>query len=147
MVRREKNSGSFIDLLVTPNLRTSTLKALQFIQFNGEAYDTILLDFPEELENKVTEFAHEQVSYDEFLEHLERNEIIPEPVTSWEYTAKPILEALPRLKIKFPHFKIHCYGSRENEASTMDISQTLARLTLRTILTDKVNCNLWRETI
>jgi hypothetical protein len=147
MRSREENHKSFIDLLVTPNLRTSTLKALQYIQLNGEHYDTLLLNFPEELEPKVVALASKQISPGELFEYLERSEIIPEPVTSWEYTARPILKALPGLKTGFPDLKIQCYGNKETEASSMDISHAYARLTLRTIITSKVDLSSWRETI
>jgi hypothetical protein len=142
-MRRKGNSSSFIDLLVTPNLITSTVKALQHIQYNIDAYDTLLLNFPEELEEKIGELASEQISLREFLQYIERRELIPQPITSWVYTAKPILEALKGLS---PYLKIDCYGSLEMEASSMDVSLAFAQLTLRTIITNKVDHDAWRET-
>jgi hypothetical protein len=147
MKGRGESHKSSIDLLVTPKLVTSTLKALDHIRLKGEDYDTLLLNFPEEIEHKVRELAYKQISQREFLEYIESNEIIPEPITSWKYTAQPIIEALPELKNKFPYIKIRCYGGVETEASSMDISHTLARLTLRTIITSNVNQNSWRDII
>jgi hypothetical protein len=142
-MRGKGDSCSFIDLLVTPNLRTSTIKALQHIQYNIDAYDTLLLNFPEEMEGKIGELATEQISLRKFLEYVENNELIPHPITSWVYTAKPILEVLHRLS---PYIKIYCYGSSEMEASSMDVSIAFAQLTLRTIITNKVYHDSWRKT-
>jgi hypothetical protein len=147
MGRRETKYDTSLDLLKTPNLRTSTLKALEYLKFNGEAYDSLLLDFPEELEYNVVKFTYNKISYEGLIEEIEKNKIIPEPISSWEYTAKPILEVLPWLKVKFPGLEIQYYGRKEIETSNMDISLTLANLTLRTIITGKVDCNLWKETI
>ena len=141
------DNTSFIEILVTPNLRTSTLKTLQHIQYKAESYDTLLLNFPEELENKVAELASEQITQDEFLEHLEKHEIIPQPITSWTYTAQPLLEAIPRLHRDHPNLKIHCYHSTEAMTNSMNISTAYAQLTLRTIITNKIEYDSWRETI
>jgi hypothetical protein len=147
MKSRENGSNPFIELLITPNLRTSTLKTLQLIQYKGDSYDTLLVNFPEELENKVLELASRQISQSELLEYIEKHELIPQPITSWIYTAQPLLEALPGLLLEFPNLQIYCYGSKEAEVNNMDISIVFARLTLRTIITGKVDHESWRETL
>lgn len=147
MVGKGKNQKSAIRLLVAPNLRSSILKVIQYFLLKGGLYDTLLLNFPEEMENRIKEFVLKNLAYEEVLEYILERRIIPDPVSSWEYTAKPVIEALPKIVRKFPDLNIYCYGSSNYESSAMEISHTFARLTLRTILTERVDLRTWRETI
>lgn len=136
-----------IDLLLSPNLRTSSMKASHILQEKGGRYEAFLLNFPEEMEDRVLELAAEQVSYDELVDEVRRNDLIPEPEGSWEYAAKPILEALPQLARRFPNLTILCYGSREDEFASLKVAVRIARLILRTTLTGEVELGRWRETL
>jgi len=136
-----------IDLILSPNLRTSSMKATQLLQERGGGYEALLLNFPEEMEDAVVDLAAEQVSYEELIDEVGRRNIIPEPKGSWEYAAKLILEALPLLARRFPNLTILCYGSRGDEFAYMEVAVRIARLILRTTLTEEVEIGRWRETL
>jgi hypothetical protein len=59
-----------IDLLLTPNLRTSSMKVSQILQEKGDRYEVLLLNFSEEIEDRVVKLAAEQVSYDELIDEV-----------------------------------------------------------------------------
>jgi hypothetical protein len=123
------------------------MKASQILQDKGDGYDAFLLNFPVEMEDRVVDLAAEQVSYDELIDEIGGRDLIPEPVGSWEYDARPILKVLPQLARRFPHLTILCYGSREDEFASTEVAVRVARLTLRTALTGEVEHGEWRETL
>lgn len=138
---------SCIDLLLSPNLRISSMKASKLLQEKSSGCDVFLLNFPEEMEDRVVDLASEQISYDELIDEVRKLGLIPEPEGSWIYTVKPIIEALPQLARRSPNLAIHCYGSRENEFRSMEIAVRIIRLTLRTTLIGEVEHESWRETL
>jgi hypothetical protein len=143
----EKIRKTSLNLIMVPNLKISTIKAIHYITLKDGGYDTFLLNFPEEVESILTDLASDIVSFDEFLNDIISRDIIPDPLTSWLYAMEPIFEALPNLLRTFSNLDIRCYGSKEGEADLMDISNELVHLILRTIITERVDHKLWRETI
>jgi len=140
-----EGSLSSIDLLLSPNLRTSNMKASKLLQEKSSRYEALLLNFPEEMEDRVVDFASEEISYNELLDDIRKYSLIPKPEGSWEYAVKPILEILPQLARSFPNLAILCYGNRENEFRSMEVAVWMTRLTLRTTLTGEVEHVSWRE--
>jgi len=136
-----------IDLILSPNLRTSSMKTSHLLKERGGAYETFLLNFPVEMEESVMELAGEHISYDELIDEVWRCDLIPEPRGSWEYIIRPLLEALPQLAQTFPNLTICCYGSREHEFASMKVATRIARLTLRTSITGEVESEEWRNTL
>ncbi len=134
-----------IDLVLSPNLRTSSMKTSHLLKDRGGGYEAFLLNFPMEMEDIVMELASENISYDELIDEVRRSNLIPEPKGSWEYIVKPILEALPQLAQRFHNLTIYCYGSQEHEFASMKVAVRLARLTLRTVIIGEVEFEMWRD--
>lgn len=144
---RRVDSTAVVDLLLAPNLRTSSMKASRILKEWGGGYDILLLNVPMEMEGILRELAAEHISCDELIDEARRLDLIPEPSGSWDYFMRPIFEALPRIAETFPDIDLGCYGSREDEHASMEVSVRAARLILRTILTGEVEVDRWRETL
>lgn len=138
---------SSIDIVLSPNLRTSSIKTSRLLKERGGGYGSLLLNVPAEMEEIVVELAAENISYGEFVDEIMGRDLIPEPEGSWEYGMGSIMEALPHLARRYPHLSIRCYGSREDEFASTKIAVKVARLILRTILTGKVEVEEWRRTL
>lgn len=136
-----------IDLILSPNLRTSSMKTSHLLKERGGEYETFLLNFPVEMEEIVIELAAEHISYDELIDEVWRCDLIPEPRGSWEYNIRPLLEALPQLAQTLPNLTICCYGSKEHEFASMKVATMIARLILRTMITGEVEFEKWRDTL
>jgi len=134
-----------IDLILSPNLRTSSMKTSHLLKEMGGGYEVFFLNVPFEMEDIITELATEQISYDELIGKVRRCNLIPEPEGSWEYNIRPILEVLPQIVQRFSNLTIYCYGNREQEFASMKIAVRIARLILRTIMIGKVELKKWRD--
>lgn len=136
-----------IELIATPDLKTASLRASKLLRETIVNYKVLLLNLPEEMEETLTEFMCESISYDELIDETLENRFMPEPHGSWEYAFRPILEILPELRSRFRELEILCYGSSEDELASSNIASTLACFTLRTSLTGGVNADEWRLAI
>ena len=134
-----------IQLLLSPNLRTSNMKLADLLQQTVARFGSLFLDFPREMSGLINDLAVENISYDELLDEVRRSRLIPEPVASFEYAAKPVLSALTKIRSINPGLEIVCYGSSENEFASMNNAVELARLTLRTSMTGRVDVKDWRR--
>ena len=134
-------------LVLSPNLKTSSMKASRLLEDIGVRFETLLLNLPVEMEEELMELASGSMSADEFVDEARRRRLIPEPVGAWEYSARPMLEALPRLEGRFPDLSARCYGSSEREFESVDEAVKIAKLTLRTALRGDVEVGEWRETL
>ena len=134
-------------LVLSPNLKTSSMKASRLLEDTGVRFETLLLNLPVEMEEELMELARGSLSADEFVDEARRRSVIPEPVGAWEYSARPILEALPRIERKFPGLSTRCYGSSEREFASVNAAVRIAKLTLRTVLRGSVEVEEWRETL
>ena len=131
-------------LIVSPNLKTSSMKVSNLLREIGSGFETLLLNLPWEMEDIVTDLASELVSYDEFIIEAIRRRLIPEPIGSWEYAFKPILDVIRPLSIKNPHLRTRCYGRSESEFALMSAAVRVMSLTLRTMVTGEVVIDRWR---
>jgi hypothetical protein len=132
-------------LVLSPNLKTSSMKAAYLLEEIGNRFDTLLLKFPKELEEDLIKRALGAISVDQFIDEAVKRNLIPEPFGAWEYTARPFLYALPKIFEKCPNLSIRCYSNSENEFASVDIGVEIAKLTLRTALTGNVEIREWRE--
>lgn len=130
-------------LILHPDLRISMLRVVNLLRGAIRGYRGLLLDLPSEMEDAVNGLARGETSYDEFLEEVERGGHLPEPMGAWEYTFRPLLEALPR--ISPPGFMVRCYGSREREFARVEAAVRIAQLTLRAALRGRVEVDEWRD--
>jgi hypothetical protein len=120
---------------------------LKLIHEKIENYRILFLYLPVELEDVLMDFICCNKSYEELIDEALEKCIMPEPLGSWEYNLKPILEYLPKLYSNFQGVRILCYGSSENEFASMNVSSKLTRLTLRTSLTGTIDADEWRSTV
>lgn len=134
-------------LFLAPELRTSGIKVARLLMRKGCGYDCVFLDFPRELEMLVNMLAKDQLSLTAFLDIARRDGLIPEPISTWLYFNKPILEFLPRIKKKYPHLGINCYGIATLEHASMEMAVKLANLTLRTTVRGKIESSVWRDAL
>jgi len=136
-----------LELFLTPELRTSNLAVSRLLRERGGGYDTLFLSLPMELEEALMEYSSGRISYGDLLEEARRGRLIPEPIGSWEYASKPLLESLPHLSEKFPGLLIRCYCSTEHEFSMMDAAVKTTALTLRVMTTGRVDAGEWLEAL
>jgi hypothetical protein len=134
-------------LILSPNLRTSSMKVSRLLKEIGGGYQTLLLNLPWEMDEIVTELASEHLSYDELVHEALRCRLIPEPVGSWEYAFKPILDALRPLTRMYPDLRTCCYGRSENEFALMNAAVRMTSLTLRTMVKGEVELDEWRDVL
>ena len=104
-----------LSLLLSPNLKTAGLKVSKILEEMIVDYGSLFLSLPVELEDTLTDFTRETLSYEEFIDVVLERRFMPEPRGSWEYALRPVLEGLPELCFKFPGFGVFCYGSSESE--------------------------------
>lgn len=136
-----------IQLMVRPDLKIASWRASKLIKETIRKYRILFLNLPEEMEQILTEFTCDRISYDELIDETLENHYMPEPHGSWEYAFRPILEALPELRSRSRELEILCYGSSEDELASANIASTLACYTLRNSLTGDVNADDWRSAI
>jgi len=134
-------------LILSPNLKTSSLKVLNLLREIGGGYETLLLNLPWEMGEIVTELASEHLTYDEFVHEARRRRLIPEPIGSWEYAFKPILDALRPLSRMYPDLRTCCYGRSESEFALMSAAVRVMSLTLKTMVTGDVELDEWRDVL
>jgi hypothetical protein len=134
-------------LVLSPSLKTSSMKASRLLEDIGIRFETLLLNFPVEMEEELKELAKGSLSADEFIDETRRRCVIPEPLGAWDYLARPMLEALPRIKGKFPDLSTRCYGSSEREFSSVNVAVRIAKLTLRTVIRGLVEVEEWKKTL
>ncbi len=132
-------------LVLYPELRISSLKVVGLLGEVARGFRAILLNLPSEMEDAVRGLALGESSYEELLEEVHREGYIPEPLEAWEYTFRPILEALPR--IHYPELQVRCYGGREEEFARVEGAVRIAQLTLRTALRGEVELDEWRDAL
>jgi hypothetical protein len=97
------------------------------------------------MEEELIKRALGSISIDQFIEEAVKRKLIPEPFGAWEYTARPILYALPKIFEKFPDLSLRCYSNSKHEFASIDMGVEIAKLTLRTALTGNVEVSEWRE--
>ena len=134
-----------IEILAAPSLRTSWKKMAAHLE--KVSYDRLFLNFPQNLEGIITELSEGKLSYEDFIENIEEERLVPEPVGSWAYTAEPILRSLEELKLRNPLLKIHCYREVDYDRLSAKVASDIAALTLRTSITGKVDVERWKETV
>ena len=136
-----------VRLLCSPDLKIPSMQLSRYMKENITGRETVLLNLPNELEPIIREYSKGVTSYNKLIEKALFENIIPEPIGAWEYTAKPVLESLPLIVKKHPEVKIKCYSNSSLKNAEMQAASKQARLTLRTIITNKVEHSKWRETL
>lgn len=135
---------SSMEILITPDLRSSASKAAAHIEHNY-GFETLLIDFPRSLHKHIKRLAEGELSQRELMREARERELIPEPIGGWAYTAEPILRTLPRLKLLRPELEIHCYRDSDAVFRASEIAVEVARLTLRALAAGKIEAELWRD--
>jgi hypothetical protein len=134
-------------LVLSPNMKTSSMKTTQLLMNIGNQFDTLLLNFPIEMEKELLELTSKTITPDDFIYEAQKKRIIPEPIGAWEYSARPILEFLPKLMETHPKISSLCYSNSEHEFATVNTALEIAKLTLRTTLRGQVEVGEWRDAL
>ncbi|MEM4727765.1 MAG: hypothetical protein QXD04_05900 [Candidatus Bathyarchaeia archaeon] len=134
-------------LILYPDLRLSTLKVISLIRDEAIKFSYLLLDLPVELEGLINKFAAGEISYEELLDEILEERLMPETQGSWEYTFKPLMMALPSIIRGSKGLAIRCYASREGQHARMEEALRLVQLTLRTALRQVVEVEEWRDAL
>ena len=109
-------------LVLSPNLKTSSMKTTQLLQDIGARFETLLLNLPIEMEKELIELSSGSMSTDDFVDEAKRRRLIPEPIGAWEYSERPMLEALPKIARLFLGLSARCYGSSEQEFASIGVA-------------------------
>jgi hypothetical protein len=123
------------------------MKVSTLLEEVGFRFERLLLNFPIELEDELNELASDILSFDDFIDKALKQRLIPEPFGAWEYSARPILKVLPKLKVMYPNLSICCFRLFEHEHRSVNAASELAKLTLRTTLRRFVDVREWRESL
>jgi hypothetical protein len=123
------------------------MKVSTLLEEVGFRFERLLLNFPIELEDELNELASDTLSFDDFIYKALKQRLIPEPFGAWEYSARPILKVLPKLKGMYPNLSICCFRLSEHEYRSVNAASELAKLTLRTTLRRFVDVREWRESL
>ncbi|MCX8175620.1 MAG: hypothetical protein N3E48_00085 [Candidatus Bathyarchaeota archaeon] len=125
-----------------PKLRKSYVKVGSWIK--SIRYKALFLEFPRLLTDAVRSLG-EGLPYNYVLSEVKKQGLIPEPVGSWEYYAEPILKSIPQAKQNNPNMDIYCYRSSAYEKFSADMAVKITLLTLRSIITGKVDVREWKK--
>jgi hypothetical protein len=99
------------------------------------------------MEKKLIDLSLKRITPDEFIDEAQRSKIIPEPIGAWEYSARPMLEILPKLVETYPKINSKCYSNSEHEFATINTALEIAKLTLRTTIRGQVEIGEWRKAL
>lgn len=139
----QNNFVDKIKIITAPNLKLPNIKISEYIVEVG-GYDTILLNLYEELEEEVRLLVNGKIGFEEFMNNISRNKIIPQPVESWFYPIEPIIRALQRVK-KAKNLEIHCYRDLNCGRKLHEISTEILILTAKSKIFKKINFKDWKR--
>lgn len=123
------------------NLRAASEKAASLLK--SIDYDVLYLNVPRELSWLVNELAL-GAPYENFIDEVERLNILRESIVSWEYRFKPIFLAIRGLKSRRPGSEIMCYRSSVLENQSIRVAEEVAAMILRVNIAGKVDVEEWR---
>lgn len=133
------------EIWVLPNnLRVGVQKASIFLRHFD--FNVLCLNIQQNIEDLIEDLAL-GASYEGFIKRLKEMNLLYEPISSWKYWFEPILLALRGIKIKKPELKIICYKSPMYERILIEFAEKIAILTLKTILTERIDVSEWRNLI
>jgi len=132
-----------IQVLATPNLRTSYMKVVDYLK--RLSCEALFLNFPENLELLIRDLVKNRLSYRAFIEEVRERKLVPEPIEGWRYTAEPILKALAEARLRKAKLECHCYADPRYTKLSLDVSSEIATLTLRANIGREIDLEDWRS--
>lgn len=130
---------------MVPDLYTSYRKSVGHLEESG--YEHLFLNQPKDLEPHLSAIAANQLTYVDLIHRIREEELIPEPIDSWRYPVEPLLKSLPRMKDKNEDLTIHCYVNSGYYKLRIEKASEVARLTLRSNITGRVEVKEWKTSI
>jgi hypothetical protein len=100
--------------------------------------DAVMLNLPENISGLVQDLASESIEYEDFIEKVE--ERLPSPAETWLKGYEQLLLELRDLR-RGPD--VYCYGDLVSFEVEARRAVEVARLTLRTIITGRVDADEW----
>jgi len=128
--------------VTAPELRDFSVKIANYLQKAG--YDGLFLPFSKELKEYLAQFG-EGIPYDYVMNELKKSKLLPEPIKAWEYSAEPILRALPQIKRINSDLQAYCYGDPFYEKTLVEILVESTILTLKSSITGEIETEKWRK--
>jgi len=131
-----------VRVLALPNhIRAASIRAANLLRLINN-YDALFLNYPRDMEDGVRALA-EGAPYEQFVSWLREKGSVQEPLGSWEYCARPLLEALRGILLRRPDLSIYCYRDLSLHRLSMELAVKTALLTLRACLTGRVQLDEW----
>lgn len=128
--------GAEVEIIVKPpSMRASKEAAAELKRIEPDA---IMLNLPENISDLVQDLASESIKYEDFIEEV--GERLPSPVEAWLKGYEHILLELRELR-RGPD--VYCYGDLVSFEVEARRAIEVARLTLRTIITGRVDVDEW----
>jgi hypothetical protein len=134
-----------VTVIPAPNLKNFTKKAAERLQQNN-GFDGLFLPFSKELREFLVQFG-EGLPYEYLINQLRKSELISTPFNNWEYSAEPILRALPTIKKVHLGLELYCYGDPFFSNNYPEILNEIVILSLKSSLTERVDAEEWRKVL
>lgn len=127
--------GAVEIIVKPPSMRASREAAAELKRIEPDA---VMLNLPESISDLVQDLASENIEYEDFIEKVE--ERLPSPAEAWLKGYEQLLFELRDLR-REPD--IYCYGDMVAFEVEAKRAIEIARLTLRTIITGRVDADEW----
>lgn len=128
--------GAEFEIIVKPpSMRASKEAAAELKRIEPDA---VMLNLPENISDLVQDLASESIGYEDFIEKV--GERLPSPAEAWLKGYEHLLLELREL-MRGPD--VYCYGDLVSFEVEAKRAVEVARLTLRTIITGRVDADEW----
>jgi len=128
--------GAEVEIIVMPpSMRASKEAAAELKRIKP---DVVMLNLPENIGDLVQDLASEDLEYEDFIEKI--GERLPSPAEAWLKGYEHILLELRELE-RSPD--VYCYGDLISFEVEARRAVEVARLTLRTMITGRVDADEW----
>jgi hypothetical protein len=128
--------GAEVEIIVMPpSMRASKEAAAELKRIKP---DVVMLNLPENISDLVQDLASEDLEYEDFIEKI--GERLPSPAEAWLKGYEHILLELRELE-RSPD--VYCYGDLVSFEVEARRAVEVARLTLRTMITGRVDADEW----
>lgn len=129
-----------ITMIATPELQETRSQAARYLE--KIECQSLLLPFPQGLDELVAQIG-EGLPYNYVIGQLIKSDLIPPPLETWERRAKPLLEALPKIK-DGQDTQFYCYDDPFFIEFPRQILVEITALTLRTSISGNIEPERWR---
>ncbi|MGQ9543325.1 MAG: hypothetical protein ACUVTM_04465 [Candidatus Bathyarchaeia archaeon] len=135
-------SASSLKIIMVPNLKSSSIKAVRMIQ--AEAHiERVFLPEPKKLESHIRAYVKGGITYRDFIGRVKDLKLVPEPLNCWLYTFEPILMGLSQVSGQNRSLDIICYRDTADLEMDSRFTSEITLLTYRTNVSGRINVDDW----